>query len=111
MVGPALEYIFNKDDKMEYKNEVANDALAKIDSYVHNMENWTVQTSVRIHGIAITYIAYMNSLVEPEDILAFVLRIMPGICLCASICLRFAVDNLESGVPHSILFLTGKKIF
>ena len=35
---------------------------------------------------------------------------MPGICLSASICLRFAVDNLESGIPHSLLFVAGKKI-
>lgn len=70
-----------------------------------------METTLAIHGIAIAYIAYMNSLVEPEDLLEFILKVLPGLCLSASICLRFAVDNIHTSTPPPFLFLAGNKIF
>ena len=54
---------------MRYKNDVANDGFTQLATFVQQMENWSIQTTLTVHGIAIAYIAYMNSLVEPQDLL------------------------------------------
>ena len=87
------------------------DSFAKLTGNLQAIESWSVETIEVTHGICITFIAYMNSLVEIEDLMEFIIRVLPNLCLTATSSLRFASDNLDSGTPHSLLYLATKKIF
>lgn len=62
-VGVAVENIFNKDDKLQYKPKWAQHVKNQLYALIENPEAWTAQTLQVIHGLVIILIALYNSLV------------------------------------------------
>lgn len=53
----------------------------------------------------------MNSLVETEDLLSFILRVLQPLCLTANISLHFATSNIDSTVSLKAMLQGSKKVF
>ena len=68
---------------MKYKNVWVDHFYGQILAIVENPEAWSLETLEVLFGLVLGIIAYMNSLVEPEEQIKFVGRVMGSLCAVA----------------------------